>query len=603
MSDREMKKNDNTGVEESPDTIMEETLKGIFDEVNGASEDESTDEEKKSEKAKKKMKSERDETELLSVDEGEDLVETDDEFPVLDAGEAEELEPELSALDAGEAEELEPELSADEGEDFDDDIFDEDEKPLTEEEKAKRRRKRRKVLKIVFGSIAGAIAAVYLGFAVFFMSHFYFNTKINGVDFALKSVAVVEEYMEEQVQGYTLTMKESDGGSEVISGSDISLKYEKSDELKSLLKNQNAFLWPVSLWKKPEITASVGVSYDKERLSSLIAGLDCMKEENQVVPVSAKPEFDGNEFVVKKEEVGSQVDKEVFEQKVNEYIAGFGDTLDMTEESCYLKPKYTSESPEVEAACTEMNKYLAASVTYTFGLSTEVVDKTLISQWVTTDENLKVIFNEDKVSEYIQTLASKYNTYQKQRTFTSGSGNTVKVEGGDYGWIIDKDAEYKALVESIKSGEVTTREPEYSQKAASHDGVDWGNTYVEVDLTNQYCYLFVNGSIVTSGPVVTGKPSAGDATPQGVYLIKYCQKNAVLRGPKKANGEYEWESPVTFWMPFNGGIGLHDAPWQAAYGGNRYLTHGSHGCVNLQYNVASTIYNNVKAGTPVVCHY
>ena len=30
----------------------------------------------------------------------------------------------------------------------------------------------------------------------------------------------------------------------------------------------------------------------------------------------------------------------------------------------------------------------------------------------------------------------------------------------------------------------------YSQTAASHDGADWGNTYVEVDLTNQYMYLF-----------------------------------------------------------------------------------------------------------------
>ena len=126
---------------------------------------------------------------------------------------------------------------------------------------------------------------------------------------------------------------------------------------------------------------------------------------------------------------------------------------------------------------------------------------------------------------------------------------------------------------------------------------------MEVDLTNQYMYLFVNGAVVTSGPIVTGKPSAGDATPQGVYSIKYCQRNAVLRGPLQSDGTYEWESPVSFWMPFNGGIGLHDAPWQAAFGGDRYLTHGSHGCVNLQYAVAETTFNNVQAGTPVVCHY
>lgn len=216
---------------------------------------------------------------------------------------------------------------------------------------------------------------------------------------------------------------------------------------------------------------------------------------------------------------------------------------------------------------------------------------------------MKITFNEDAVKQYIQDLASKYNTYQKQRTFVSGNGNTVNVEGGSYGWIIDKDTEYEALINSIKSKEVVTKEPAYSQKAASHGSVDWGTTYVEVDLTNQQMWLFVNGAVVVSGPIVTGKPSAGDATPQGVYSIRYCQKDAVLRGPKQEDGTYEWESPVSFWMPFNGGIGLHDAPWQAAFGGSRYLTHGSHGCVNLQYSVAQTVYNNVQAGTPVICHY
>ena len=78
-----------------------------------------------------------------------------------------------------------------------------------------------------------------------------------------------------------------------------------------------------------------------------------------------------------------------------------------------------------------------------------------------------------------------------------------------------------------------TREANYSQTAASHDGADWGNTYVEVDLTNQYLYLFVNGAIVTQGPIVTGKPSRGDATPQGVYILKYKEKDTTLRGTKK----------------------------------------------------------------------
>ncbi len=40
---------------------------------------------------------------------------------------------------------------------------------------------------------------------------------------------------------------------------------------------------------------------------------------------------------------------------------------------------------------------------------------------------------------------------------------------------------------------------------------------------------------------------------------------------KKADGTYSYEQPVTYWMPFNGGIGFHDADWQPYFGGDRYL--------------------------------
>jgi hypothetical protein len=56
-------------------------------------------------------------------------------------------------------------------------------------------------------------------------------------------------------------------------------------------------------------------------------------------------------------------------------------------------------------------------------------------------------------------------------------------------------------------------------------------------------------------------------------------------------------------MPFNGGIGLHDAVWQSAFGGERYKTKGSHGCVNLSMTAATNIYNLVEKGMPVVCYY
>lgn len=624
-------------ISQSSEEIMEETLLDIANELKAEPEEnseesceisaeledmEADEENKKDDSAKETFSPDKKADEETKVEEdSEKCVEDISEKPQeddLSAEDGEEIESELSAeggkelemsLEAEDGEELEPSLDAEDGEELeplldaeDGEELEEDEE-LPDEEKLAKKKKRRKVLGIIGGSVIGVILAVYLGFAIFFSSHFYFHTTINGVDYSLQTVAKVEDTMTKEVGDYKLTLKESDGDKDVIDGKKIDLSYKKGEELNTLLKNQNVFLWPRSLWESFDIQAPVGVNYDETKLDNLLNALDCMQEENQVAPVSAVPEFNGQKFVVKAEEIGSLLDVDAFKAKVAEYIAGFQNTLDMVTEDCYVKAAYFSDSPEVLAACKTMNEYLGASVTYTFGENTEVVDASVISQWLTTDENMNVTYNEEGVSQYVAGLAEKYDTYRKQRTFTSGSGNTVNVEGGDYGWRIDQAAEIEALEANISNKEVVTKEPVYKQTAASYGSMDWGNTYVEVDLTNQYMYLFVNGSVVTSSPIVTGKPSEGSATPQGVYSIRYCKRNAVLRGPKKEDGTYEWESPVAFWMPFNGAIGLHDATWQSAFGGSRYLTHGSHGCVNLPYNIAETVFNNVSAGTPVVCHY
>ena len=81
----------------------------------------------------------------------------------------------------------------------------------------------------------------------------------------------------------------------------------------------------------------------------------------------------------------------------------------------------------------------------------------------------------------------------------------------------------------------------------------------------------------------------------------YKQKDQVLRGTRRADGTYEYESPVKYWMPFNGGIGLHDADWRSKFGGTIYQTNGSHGCINLPPKVAAQVYENAYKGIPIIC--
>ena len=132
--------------------------------------------------------------------------------------------------------------------------------------------------------------------------------------------------------------------------------------------------------------------------------------------------------------------------------------------------------------------------------------------------------------------------------------------------------------------------------------MDWGNTYVEIDLTSQHVYMYQDGNLAWDAPCVTGNVSKNYTTPEGIYSLTYKQTDRILRGEKKADGTYEYESHVDYWMPFNGGIGLHDASWRSKFGGTIYQYGGSHGCINLPSAKAKTLSDMVYTGIPVICY-
>lgn len=480
-------------------------------------------------------------------------------------------------------------------------------------ENGKRRRRRRgrkkrefkkpgKKFFIITGGVIGGLILIYLGISAYFISHFFVNTTINGKDFSGKSAKAVEEYIRGQVNGYELTIIEQNNDRNIIKGSEIGLTYKESSEIEDALKKQNPLLWPAGFFSQSSTQVSVGVDYDEALLDEKLQSIKAMSKE-QTEPVSAYPKYNGNLFEVEPEVYGSAVDTEALKEKTVQYITEFRDSLNMMDEGCYKMPAYTSASEEVKNACNTMNQYLKAKITYTMDEEV-VVDKDLISQWVTCDSEMNVTFNEEAVKAWMREFGEKYDTVGKTRSFTTPDGKQTQVSGGTYGWIVNEAQEAQNLIENIKNGENITKEPEYKQTAASRSALDWGTTYAEVDLAAQKMWFVVDGSVALTTDVVTGRPSTGNATPEGVYDILYTQRGAVLRGDiDPATGKPSYETPVSFWMPFTyQGHGFHDATWQSAFGGNRYLTHGSHGCVNMPYDKASQLFELITAGTPVIIH-
>ena len=231
------------------------------------------------------------------------------------------------------------------------------------------------------------------------------------------------------------------------------------------------------------------------------------------------------------------------------------------------------------------------------GENGEVLDHQTIKEWITIGDDYSVVFDESKVTNYVQYLASKYNTYGDIREFKTTAGGKVKIGGGDYGWVIDKEKEKAQLLSEIQSGKTIEREPVFNQTAVvKSETYDIGDTYIEVDYTNQHMYYYEKGKLKLETDVVTGNISRNNGSPDGVYKIVYKERDATLVGET-------YESDVDYFMVFAYNVGFHDADWRNEFGQEIYKTSGSHGCINMPPEKAEELYQILQVGTPVIAYY
>ena len=345
-----------------------------------------------------------------------------------------------------------------------------------------------------------------------------------------------------------------------------------------------------------EVNTDALIRYNDEMLGEAVDSLSCMDKENMREPQDAKiSDYTSGGYTIIKEDEGTELLEDKVKEAVAAAVMSLEESVDLEEQGCYVSPSITSEDEALKTACETMNKYVGARITYQFGDKSETLSGDEIRNWLTVN-GTSVGINEGKATEYVKKLAASYDTAYKAKSLKTSYGKTVSITGGSYGYKINQAKEAATLVSLIKNGEQTSREPEYSQKGASRTGNDYGNTYVEINLTAQHLYFYVKGKLVVQSDFVSGNAAKGWSTPAGAYSITYKQRNATLKGQGYA-------TPVSYWMPFNGGIGLHDANWRKTFGGTIYKTNGSHGCVNLPPAVAKTIYENISAGDPVLCYH
>lgn len=471
----------------------------------------------------------------------------------------------------------------------------------------------KKTLKIILGiCIAAAILAVAGLFGYTYMAdHNTLGRKISvwGVDVSRLDAKQAEEKIAAEFANRPVSFQENDKEVYSTTLKDLGYSLNEEDLLNKLTdlqkqREENRKIFP----KEENINLECQIEEDEEQEKQALNLSNFGTEERKSsTDASIQYNEEKKEFILVKQVQGTEIDPDKLETTVDTNLdaafdtALLGDAITVPlNKHVYVSPAVTA-TEDMENKVTSLNsqlkKYRSTTVTYTFGSETVVLDGDTISSWLKA-EGETLTLDEDAIKTYISDLANKYNTIYVSRTFHTSTGTDVTIEGNEYGYRIDQDGEYAQLVEDLKSGTAVTRDPVYSKTGYQRNGTDdLAGSYIEVSLDAQHLWLYKDGNLVTETDIVSGKPVKGRETYRGAWPIAYKASPFNL-----TSAEYGYDVKVNYWMPFVYGQGLHDASWQSSFGGNRYKTNGSHGCINLPKDQAALIYETIDAGYPIIIY-
>lgn len=462
---------------------------------------------------------------------------------------------------------------------------------------------------LICGIVVLVLLVVYLAGMLYYNDKFLNGTMVNGSDVGGMTLQKANDQLSKKVNGQSLKLIFNDGQSEVLQSAQLGVSYNKDNSLNQLMKNQNKWAWFIGFFKNEKNTLTDLIQISDENLTNGIASMEHAKEENQIAPTDAYIQYKDGSFSIIKETLGSKFNTEELVKNIKVALSEGKQQLDVTKANGYVKPQVYKDDQDLNNQLKAANEYCLSTITYTTPKGKEIaLDGSTLITWLSKQDDGSYTKDEsvfkEKLTAFVKELASQYNSIGATRTFTGKDGQSHTVSGGTYGFRVSTDSEVSALLKMINENKSeNNRIPEHTGQLPSGENGGLGTTYLEINITKQHLWFVKDGSVVLESDFVSGKESDSTRlTPSGTYYIYNKERNRVLRGTKQPNGKYEYESPVSYWMPFNKGIGLHDASWRSTFGGNIYINSGSHGCINLPTGFAGSLYSQIYVNLPVVVY-
>ncbi len=460
--------------------------------------------------------------------------------------------------------------------------------------------KKSKIVFFIIGCIVLIPVIIYFCAVFYFRNRFLPNTWIGDVYCTGRDAESIASDIRNNIQIPDIRIAWNDEGykDSIFDSTLVEYSYDLVDAVYRAKDSQNAFTWPVALFRRNNLHLEPIIDFNEDRLRTLFVNTERVKAEDKD-PACYKIVFDPSKGYLVSDNHSGRLDTEKAFNALCEELRAGRLYLEL-DESYYFDAPYSSAELNEQKEWEELEGYLNTDLVYDMGAEKIAFDPAVMSFLIVSengvpvkDENGGYIIDDEAVEKWVDDLCLAYDTYGLDREFESSTGRTVTIPAfySTYGTELDHTAELKFIKEALHSDEIRDGEPDIHVPVYTHEATfrglnDIGDTFIEVDLSDQYMYYYKDGELILETDIVSGDIPKGWTTPRGVFAVYGKDTDTYLYGR-------DYIDFVSYWMPYFRGYGLHDSDWRDEWGGDIYTYDGSHGCINMDKDSARTLYENV----------
>lgn len=439
---------------------------------------------------------------------------------------------------------------------------------------------------------AFVLFVIYLCGVMIFWNRFSIGFSVNGRSMAFQSPEEVTLDLLLETESQQFIFIKNDGMKEYVSFRELGI-YRESDDAFVDWK-LSSWNWFLTLFEKQDYVLQQHVFYDREELCLVLEQLPfvtgCLDKDISKLSVVEK---DGQYEIVYVNQ-GSYIDTDRLLQVICEHLENQDFMIDLVAEDCYQTCDIRDLQIDADMTAREQNVNVLLSNQIILNVDSgvqEVLPEAVLSSCLYQDGDVWRI-NPHVLAGYVRTLAEKYDTVGDVRQFVKQDGSVLELVPKDtdtfYGYELNQEALLLSLLNAVSSGDNASISVPWYTTGRSIGDLDIGNTYIEISISDQHLWCFVDGQCIIDTDVVTGRDTDEFRTPVGLFSVLSLQTNYQMY-------YQDGSAKAAYFIKLTGdGVGIHDSQNRSSYGGTIWMESGSHGCINVPYDVEKQIFESLE---------